>query len=223
MLKTFVVAAAFAAALASLSFAPGVSAQGRPPVQGKDFIELSPPQLTESGDKNEVIEFFWYRCPHCYALEPVLEPWAKKLPADTQFKRVPAVFNEEWALDARIFFALDSLGLVDKLHRALFDQIHKNGGAALKGPTYMKFVADWLAKQGVDMAKYDAALRSFTVESRLKRAMQAAQAYRLDGVPAIAINGRYMVSASMVNDRQAMIDISERLLNVSRKQGAAKK
>jgi thiol:disulfide interchange protein DsbA len=224
MLKTSLLALAFAAAaLTSLSFAPQSLAQGRPPVQGKDFIEVSPAQNTETGDKNEVVEFFWYRCPHCYSLEPVLESWVKKLPADTQFRRVPAVFNEEWALDARIFYALDSIGMLEKVHRGMFDHIHKGGGAGLKGPVYMKFIAEWLAKQGVDMAKYDAALRSFTVETRLKRAMQAAQAYKLDGVPALAVNGRYLVSASMVSERQAMIDITDRLLAATRKPGVAKK
>jgi thiol:disulfide interchange protein DsbA len=222
MLKRPLSALAFVAS-ALLALSMFTFAQAATPVKGKDYMELSPPQPTESGDKNEVVEFFWYRCPHCYALEPYLEGWVKKLPQDTQFRRVPAVFNEEWALDARVFYALESLGQVDRLHRALFDQIHKNGGAGLKGQTYMKFVSDWLAKQGVDPAKYDAALRSFTVESKVKRAFQFAQSYRLDGVPSIAINGRYLVSASQVGDRQGMIDVSDALLGQVRKQGVAKK
>src|SRR3974377_845975 len=74
---------------------------------GKDYVVVSPPQATESGDKNEVVEFFWYRCPHCYSLEPYLESWVKKLPQDTQFRRVPTVFSQEWAIDARIYYALE--------------------------------------------------------------------------------------------------------------------
>jgi thiol:disulfide interchange protein DsbA len=215
--KKLLLAAAFVAVASTAALA-----QGRL-TPGKDYVELSPPLATETGDKNEVIEFFWYRCPHCYALEPYLESWVKKLPQDTQFRRVPAVFNDDWALDARVFYALEAIGQVDRLHRALFDQIHKNGGAGLRGPTYMKFVSDWLAKQGVDMAKYDAALRSFGVETKVKRASQNAQSYKLDGVPAIALNGRYLVSAAQVGDRQGMIDVSEALLQQARKQGVAKK
>lgn len=192
-------------------------------VPGKDYIEISPAQTIETADKNEVLEFFWYRCPHCYALEPHLERWVKKLPADTQFRRMPAVFNDEWAIDARIFFALEAIGQEERVHRPLFDQIHKGGGAALKGATYMKFVSDFLAKQGVDMAKYDSALRSFTVESKVKRAFQSAQAYKLDGVPSIAVNGKYLVSAAQVGDGQNMIDVSDAVLGQARKQGVAKK
>ena len=197
--------------------------QTHTPVSGKDYLEISPPQPTETPGKNEVIEFFWYRCPHCYSLEPYLESWVKKLPQDTQFRLVPAVFNEEWALDARIFYALDALGLVDRVHKGLFDAIHKQGGATLKGDAYTKWVAGWLAKQGIDMAKYDAALRSFSVDAKVKRAFQTARAYKLDGVPAIAIDGRYLVSASLVGDREGMINSAQQMLDLARKQGRAKK
>jgi protein dithiol oxidoreductase (disulfide-forming) len=214
-------------ALAALVFAGAVAsaafAQPRPLTAGKDYLELSPPQPTEAGDKNEVIEFFWYRCPHCYSLEPYLESWVKKLPQDTRFRRVPAVFSEEWAIDARIFFALEALGQEERVHRGLFDAIHKEGGVNLRGDAYAKWVAGWLAKRGVDMAKYDAALHSFSVDSQTKRAAQSAQAYKLDGVPAIAINGRYLVSAGMHGDRQGMIDAADQMLAQARKRGVAKK
>jgi thiol:disulfide interchange protein DsbA len=167
--------------------------QGRP-VPGKDYVELPTAQATETGSKIEVVEFFWYRCPHCHALEPLLNPWLKKLPADAQFRLVPAIFNDEWALDARVFYALEATGNLERLHHPLIDAIHKEGGANLKGPTYMKWVSDWLSKNGVDIGKYDAALRSFTVESKVKRAFQIAQAYRLEGVPSMAVQGKYVVS-----------------------------
>lgn len=203
--------------------AAGAFAQTRPLAAGKDYIELSPPQSTDTGDKIEVLEFFWYRCPHCYALEPYLESWVKKLPADAQFRRSPAVFSDEWAVDARIYFALEAIGDVERVHKALFDVIHNQGGVNQKGQAYAKWVADWLAKQGVDMAKYDAALRSFSVESKLRRAAQMSQSYKLDGVPAIAINGRYLVSAGMVGDRQSMIAAADQVLAMARKRPAVKK
>jgi thiol:disulfide interchange protein DsbA len=171
--------------------------------------------------KIEVIEFFWYRCPHCYALEPELQAWVKRLPRDVQFRRVPGILNDDWAVDARIFFALEALGEVDRLHGALFNAIHQTGGVRLHGDAFSKWVADWLAKQKVDMAKYDAALHSFTVESKLRRAAQMARAYRLDGVPALAVQGRYLVLAR--TSQKEMLATADSFIGEARKQFAKAK
>jgi thiol:disulfide interchange protein DsbA len=181
--------------VAGLVLAFSVSAQGTP-TEGIDYLELKPPQPAESAGKIEVIEFFWYRCPHCYDLEPSLESWVKGLPRDVQFRRVPGVLSEEWAIDARIFYTLDALGQVDRLHRRLFDAIHQQGGVKLRGNDYAKWVAEWLSKQGVDMKKYDELYRSFTVQTRTNRAIQMARTYRLDGVPTLAVQGRYLTIAN---------------------------
>jgi thiol:disulfide interchange protein DsbA len=208
-------------ALIGLLLAFPLSAQQvKPPLEGIDYLTLNPPQPTDAGGKIEVTEFFWYRCPHCYNLEPVLEPWVKKLPRDTQFKRVPAIFNDEWALDARIFYALEAIGDGERVHRKLFETIHNDGGVRLKGDGYMKWVAAWLGKNGVDMAKYDAALRSFTVDTKLKRAMQLTQAYKIDGVPAVAVQGRWVASASMSGERQVMMAVTDYLIGEARKRAA---
>src|SRR5258708_9922913 len=156
-------------------------------------MELKPPQSVESSGKIEVLEFFWYRCPHCYALEPDLESWAKRLPRDVQFKRVPGILNDDWAVDARIFYTLEAIGELNRLHRPLFDTIHQQGGVRLHGDAFAKWVAEWLAKQKVDMAKYDAAFHSFTVESKLRRAAQVGRASPLDRAPTLAGHGRYLV------------------------------
>ena len=121
-----------------------------------------------------------------------------------------------------MFFALEATVILARVHRGLFDAIHQQGGARPDGEAYMKWVADWLGKNGVDMAKYDAALRSFSVETNLKRAMQMTQAYKIDGVPAIAVQGRWVVNASTVGDRQAMINVTEYLAGEARKKLAAK-
>ena len=205
--------------LATLLLCGAAAAQ---PVEGKDYVTLKPPQSVEAAGKVEVIEFFWYRCPHCYNLEPVLRDWLKKLPRDVQFRRVPAIFNEEWARDARVFFTLEATGDLARVHRGLFDAIHQQGGVRLKGNAYLKWVAEWLGKNGVDMAKYDAALRSFTVETNLKRAMQMTRDYKIDGVPAIAVQGRWVVSASMVGERQGMINVTDYLAGEARKRLSAK-
>jgi thiol:disulfide interchange protein DsbA len=193
------------------------------PVEGTDYVELKPPQSVDSPGKVEVIEFFWYRCPHCYALEPDLEAWVKRLPRDVQFKRIPGVLNEDWAVDAKVFYALEAIGEVERLHRALFNAIHQpNGGATrLRGDAYAKWVADWLAAQKVDMKKYDAALNSFTVASKLRRASQMAGAYRLDGVPAIVVQGRYLVLAN--TSQKAMLATADSFIGEARKQLAKAK
>jgi len=202
-------------ALSGLLIAFASSAQGSP-VEGTDYVELKPAQAVDTPGRVEVIEFFWYRCPHCYALEPELDAWVKRLPRDVQFKRVPGVLNEDWAVDARIFYALESIGEVDRVHRALFDAIHKQGGVRLRGDAFAKWVAEWLGKQKVDMAKYDAALHSFSVESKLRRAAQMASAYKLDGVPALTVQGRYVVLAS--TSQKAMLATADSLIGEARKQ-----
>jgi len=201
--------ALFGLLVACASFAQGG------PVEGSDYIELKPAQAVETPGKIEVIEFFWYRCPHCYALEPDLEAWTKRLPRDVQFKRIPGILNEDWAVDARIYFALEAMGEVERVHRALFDAIHKQGGVRLRGDAFAKWVAEWLARQKVDMAKYDAAFHSFSVESKLRRAGQMASAYRLDGVPALTVQGRYLVMAS--TSQKAMLATTDFLIGEARK------
>jgi len=202
-------------ALSGMLVAVACFAQGAP-VEGTDYTELKPPQTVETAGKVEVIEFFWYRCPHCYALEPELEAWVKRLPRDVQFRRVPGILNDDWAIDARIFYSLEALGEVERVHRQLFDAIHKQGGVRLRGDAYAKWVADWLAKQKVDMSKYDAAFHSFSVESKLRRAAQMASAYRLDGVPTLTVQGRYLVLAS--TSQKAMLATADFLIGETRKQ-----
>ena len=201
-------------ALSGLLFAFASCAQAGP-IEGTDYIELKPPQSVDSPDKIEVIEFFWYRCPHCYALEPDLEAWVKRLPRDVQFRRIPGILNEDWAIDARIFYTLEAIGEVNRVHRQLFDVIHQQGGVRLRGDAFAKWIADWLAKQKVDMAKYDAAFHSFTVESKLRRAAQMASSYRLDGVPVLSVQGRYLVLAS--TSQKAMLATADFLIGEARK------
>ena len=112
-----------ALALAALGAPVPVRAQLRP---GTDYVVLKPELPVDTPGKIEVIEFFWYGCPHCYGLEPLIEAWLKKLPPDTAFRRIPAVFNERWAKDAAIFYALEATGQLERLHRPLFNAIHRD-------------------------------------------------------------------------------------------------
>ncbi len=183
---------------------------------GAQFTELKPEQPVESGDRIEVIEFFWYGCPHCYALEPVLEKWLPKLPADVAFRRVPAILNQRWAHDAGIFHALDALGVVDKLHRPLFDAIHRDRLRTDES----KALGDWLRTRGVDPARFEQTLKSFGVQAKVRRAAQLSASYKIDGVPALAVHGRYLIGARGFEE---MLGIADRLIAATRKTLAAKR
>jgi thiol:disulfide interchange protein DsbA len=157
-----------------------------------NFTELKTPQPIEAqGGKIEVVEFFWYGCIHCYNLEPALESWVKKLPPDVQFRRVPAVFNPRWGHDAAIFYTFEAMGLLDKLHKPLFDAIHR-GGLRTDNPQALD---QWLQKQGVDPKKFNETMKSFAVQSKTRRAVQLTTGYGIEGTPAMAVQGRYVVNA----------------------------
>ena len=178
------------------------------------YTELKPPQTVEAdAGKIEVVEFFWYGCPHCYNLEPYIERWQKSLAPDVQFRRIPAVFNARWGHDAAIFYTLEALGLVQKLHRPLFDAIHRDR----LDTTNVEAFTQWLQKQGVDPKKFMDTMKSFGVQSKLKRAVQLTTAYKIDGTPAFAVQGRYTVSAEQGRSQQGMLDTVSYLVDQVRK------
>ena len=161
--------------------------------QRADYYELNPPQPVQAGNgKIEVLEFFWYGCIHCYNLEPKLETWLKALPKDVEFRRVPAVFNERWGHDAAIYYAFEALGLLDKLHRPFFDAIHRDRLRSDRWPE----LSAWLEKNGVDAKKFESTVKSFGVQSKTKGAIRMTSGYKIDGTPAMAVQGRYTVPSS---------------------------
>jgi thiol:disulfide interchange protein DsbA len=199
--------------LSLLALGPVIALAQIEPRPGANYTELKPAQPVETAGKVEVIEFFWYGCPHCYSLEPALESWTKKLPADVVFRRVPAVLSQAWAAHAQAFYAFESLGVGDRLHRPFFDAIHRDR-LRVDDQAAME---QWLQKQGVDPKKFSEAARSFGVTSKVKRAKQISEAYRLEGVPLLAVQGRYTVSAEQGGSQQGMLGIAEYLINASRK------
>jgi thiol:disulfide interchange protein DsbA len=201
--------ALFFAAFLALPFA--TSAQQQQPFS---YTELNPPLPVESKGKIEVVEFFWYGCPHCYNLEPHIETWLKKLPADVEFRRIPAVFNQRWAHDAAIFYTFEAMGLLEKLHRPFFDAIHKDHLRS-ENPAAM---TEWLEKQGVDAKKFMDTMKSFGVQSKTRRATQQTVAYKIDGTPAMAVNGRYTISAEQGRSQQGMLQAVNSLIDTARKQ-----
>jgi protein dithiol oxidoreductase (disulfide-forming) len=175
--------------------------------------ELKPAVGTEApAGKIEVLEFFWYGCIHCYNLEPALETWLKKLPPDAQFRRVPAVFSERWAYDAAIFYTFEALGVLDKLHRPFFDAIHRD---RLRTDN-QQALSEWLQKNGVDPKKFSDTMKSFGVQSKTKRAIQLTSAYKIDGTPAMAVHGRYTVSAEQGGSRDGMLESVSKLIEMAR-------
>lgn len=179
-----------------------------------DYLELSPVQPTDvKRGQIEVIEFFWYRCPHCFDLESELNAWAKKLPKDVVLKRVPGILNPGWAAMARAFYALEALGLREKLHDEVFDAIHVRG-MDLEQPE--RFF-DWAVTKGVDRKKLADAYNSFSVNSQVMRAQQMTAAFKINGVPAFAVNGKYVTSAYMAGSVPAMFKTLDELIAQERK------
>ena len=205
-LRRKLVAALLAAPLAASSVA--VLAQPRA------YSEIKPPFPVESGGKIEVNEFFWYGCIHCYNLEPRLESWVKTLPPDVEFKRVPAVFSNRLALDAGIYYTFEAMGLVDKLHQPFFDAIHKGG---LKTDNQAA-LSEWLQKNDVDSKRFFDTLKSFGVQSKVRRAAQITVASKIDGTPAMAVAGRYTVSAEQGGSQDGMLKSVSQLVEMVRKQ-----
>jgi thiol:disulfide interchange protein DsbA len=185
-------------------------AQGKP-----EYTELKPPLPVDSDGRIQVLEFFWYGCIHCYNLEPTVEKWEKALPKDVEFRRVPAIFNDRWALDAQIFYSFEALGLLDKLHRPFFDAIHRDH-LRTDNP---QALAEWLQKQGVDPKKFNDVMKSFGVQSRTRRAAQLTAAYKIDGTPELAVQGRYTVSAEQGHTQQGMFDAVNYLVGQLRQSG----
>jgi protein dithiol oxidoreductase (disulfide-forming) len=178
------------------------------------YSEVNPalPVEAEPG-KIEVIEFFWYGCIHCYNLEPAIDSWLKRLPPYAQFRRVPAVFNQRWAHDAAIFYTFEALGVLDKLHRPFFDAIHRDR-LRTDNP---KALAQWVERQGIDPHKFDETMKSFGVQSKTRRATQLTAAYRIDGTPAMAVEGRYTVSAEQGRSREGMLETVSYLVDLVKK------
>lgn len=206
----------FSLALGALGFAGALQAQTPAIKAGKDYLVLDKQQPSDvPAGKIEVLEFFSYNCPHCAAFEPVLEAWARKLPADVVLRRVPVPFIGDFENKQRLYFALEAMGRLDDLHPKAFDAIHRQR-LNLAGE---KATADWLAKQGVDMAKYNDIAKSFGVSTKLRRAAQLTDAYKVEGVPALGIAGRYYTDGTLAGSLERSLQVADALIAQARKGG----
>lgn len=165
------------------------AADPAPPFQeGKDYVRLPTPVPPTTPDKIEVVEMFWYGCPHCYELEPVTQEWLKRKPENVVFTRIPVAFGATWEPGARAYYAAEALGVLDKLHQPLFDAFHKKRKLNTEDE-----LAAFFAEHGVDQAAFRKAYTSFQTETQLRRGNQLAQRYGVKGVPAVIFNGQYDV------------------------------
>ncbi|MCG7898717.1 MAG: thiol:disulfide interchange protein DsbA/DsbL [Candidatus Thiodiazotropha weberae] len=176
---------------------------------GEGYDPVDPPVATSVADgKVEVLEFFWYGCPHCYHMEPDLESWLKAKPENVEFVRVPAPLNSRWTAHAQFFYTAEILGLTEKLHTPLFAAIHDK-----KRKIYDKnALIDFAVEQGVDKEKFTEAWNSFGVYVKVQNAKKLGQRYQLDGVPAIAVNGKYLTSGSRAGSYSKMFEIVSQLV-----------
>ncbi|CAM8642048.1 periplasmic protein disulfide isomerase I [Oxalobacteraceae bacterium] len=185
-----------------------VAASPTEPVEGMEYQRLQTPQPTDTGKKTEVLEFYWYNCPHCFVFEPALAEWVKKRGDTIVFRRVPVGFRESFIPQQKLYYALEALNRFD-VHRAVFDAIHVGRQKLDKEEQIIEFIE----KQGVDKKKFVDTFNSFSVQSKVNRVRQLMEAYRIDGVPTVVIDGQYITSPSIVGS--TLRGQSEQALNAA--------
>lgn len=206
--------AAIAIALA-LPFAAGAQEGGDTGSQqpqfteGKDYARIEPAQPTDNPGKVEVMEIFWYGCPHCYDFEPQLAEWTEeKMPEYAEFKRLPAVLNRQWEVHARAYYTAQALGVLDEVHKPLFDAIHEENRRLNSNEA----IAEFFGEHGVSPENYLSTSESFAVENKLRRAATLPGRLGVSGVPAMVVNGKYRIDARMAGSYEKLIDTVEYLV-----------
>ena len=205
--------------VAAAVFSLSALAAGPEAFEGHDFTRLNNPQPVATGNKIEVLEFFWYRCPHCFQLEPGLNTWLKKLPKDAQVRRVPAVFRDDWMPGAKIYYALEQMNLLGKLHHKVFDAYHLEN-INLNDPAVL---GGWIARQGVDRKKFEGIYNSFSTQSKATQGARLATTYAITGVPAFVIDGKYATSVGMTGSEARLFEVLDQLIVKARAERSAKK
>lgn len=207
--------AASAAAAGVLSLGASSSwAQGAAPKEGKDYIKLGKPaSVSAPAGKVEVVEFFWYSCPHCNAFEPQFEAWAKTQPADVVVRRVPVAFNASFVPQQKLYYALEGMNLLPQLHAKVFRTIHVDRNLLKTDDA----IFDWVGKQGVDLAKFKEVYNSFTVANQARKAAQLQNEYDVEGVPAMGVAGRYYTDGTKAGNMDNVLRVVNALVASSRK------
>ena len=180
---------------------------------GKHYQSIVPEQPTQTGDKIEVLEVFWYGCPHCNEFEPYVATWLSKKAEDVEFRRLPATFKDIWTLHAKAFYTAEALGVLDKVHSPFFKALHEqnrslNDQAAL---------AEFFAEQGVKKEDFEKTFNSFSVDSKVRQATYMLIQYKITGVPAVVENGKYLTSGGMAGNYDELLKVIDFLVEKERK------
>ena len=187
--------------------------------EGVEYQVVPDAQPVETGAKIEVREFFWYGCPHCFALEPYIEKWLRSEPRNVEFVRTPAALNERWAIHARAYYAFQALGLTAKLHRAFFDAIQID-----RRPLFdPQSIADFVAQKGGNRTAFLNAYNSFGVDSSVLKSNQLARAYNIDSVPTVVVDGKYLTNSTLANGPEHVMEVVNFLVHKVAAERAAKK
>ena len=208
------VATAASAAAASLGLGGAARAQGKAPQDGTDYLTLDKAAPTEApAGKIEVVEFFWYSCPHCNAFEPQLESWIKKLPKDVAFRRVPVSFRPDFEPQQRLYYVLESMGKVEEMQMKVFKAIHLERQPL----TNSEQITAWAEKQGINQAKFVEAYNSFPVVTKVRKATQLQDRYKVQGVPALGIAGRFYTDGTQAGTMERALGVTDYLVGMIRK------
>jgi protein dithiol oxidoreductase (disulfide-forming) len=199
----------------STCFASGAPAQE---VRARQNIEyrLISPQPVEKGESIEVIDFFWYGCPYCNELRPALDDWLKRKPPDVALRRVPVILKDSWAPHARIYYTLEVLGEVERLHQHVYHGYHVEE-LSMSRPDVME---QWAAKHGIERQKWRDAYYSPEVDARVARALQLTRSYDVQGTPSVVVDGRYLTSSSMTPTVRGVVPVLEDLVRLARRDRA---
>ena len=201
-------ASAVAASALTLPLSMNAQAQARAFKEGKDFIKLKKPVATDaSAGKVEVIEFFWYSCPHCNAFEPAFEAWVKNAPANLSIHRIPVAFNASFVPQQKLYFALEAMNLLPKLHTTVFRAVHVERKPLNKDDA----IFEWIGQQGVDVAKFKEAYNSFGTANLLRKATQLQESYQVEGVPSMGVGGKYYTDGTLAGSMQNVLQVVEYL------------
>ena len=212
--REFSFSAAALAAASGLALPTASRAQAAAFKDGADYLKLDKPAPVESpAGQVEVVEFFWYNCPHCNSFEPQLGAWAKTQPKDVVLKRTPIAFRPDFEPQQRLYYVLEAMGKVDELHKKVFYAIHIEKQALSTPET----ITAWVEKQGVDKAKFTELYNSFSVSTKTRKATQLQNAFQVDGVPALGIAGKYYTSGSMAKSMERALTVADYLITVARK------
>lgn len=202
-------ASAVAASALTLPVATPALAQARQFKEGKDYKRLDKPVTPDApAGKVDVIEFFWYSCPHCNVFEPTLDAWVKAAPKDLFIRRVPVAFNASFVPQQKLFYTLEGMGKLEALHAKVFRAIHVEKVKLAKDDE----IFAWVAQQGVDAAKFKEVYASFTVSNQVRRASQLQDAYGVEGVPSMGVAGKFYTDGTMAGSMQNVLQVVEALV-----------